>query len=98
MRQGRSESKYRVRCTELTTDSQNPSKLLGHAEFLQRGCIEPLCLRTICFEEDGYEIGLQPESSFDLFGLNLSARASLPATAIGIMEAVLKWGLHSWRV
>lgn len=50
--QGRSESKYNVRCTELTTNAQNIARLLGDAKCLWRGYKAPWFLRTFsCGEE-----------------------------------------------
>lgn len=91
-----SERKHRIGYTELTTSSQNPAGLLGHANLSSEVVKTHCALEQPIVKRMGTEL-IAARVSFDLFGLNLSA-VLLPATAVGVMEAMLKCGLHSWRV
>lgn len=93
MRKG-SERKHRIGYTELTTSSQNPAGLLGHANLSSEVVKTHCALEQPIVKRMGTEL-IAARVSFDLFGLNLSASAPLPATAVGVMEAMLKCGPHS---
>lgn len=96
MRQ-RSESKYNLGYTGLTTGAQNTARLLSHAECLQRPYGTTVPPKNMLWRGKVKNVYVAT-ASLGLFGMNLNARALLPTTAVDIIEAMLKCGPHSWRI